>query len=258
MSEFQVAMLASGSKGNAALISSGSQNFLVDIGISCRMLDQRLKAIGLQASELDGVFITHEHTDHVKGLATFTRKYTVPVYSSERTWQAILNKNSQLERRSCRIIKGEIDCGGVKVRSFATSHDAADPHGYSFACAGSQCTYITDTGFVTDTVRQEAAGADTLILEANHDIEMLKNGSYPLLLKQRILSTRGHLSNESAGWLLAGLPQLPENIILAHLSEENNLPHLAIDTVRRIFEGCGRSLDSRLLVASQNQVITDF
>lgn len=127
MSAFQVAMLASGSKGNAALISSGSQNFLVDIGISCRMLDQRLKAIGLQASELDGVFITHEHTDHVKGLATFTRKYTVPVYSSERTWQAILNKNSQLERRSCRIIKGEIDCGGVKVRSFATSHDAADP-----------------------------------------------------------------------------------------------------------------------------------
>lgn len=111
---------------------------------------------------------------------------------------------------------------------------------------------------MTDTVRQEAAGADTLILEANHDIEMLKNGSYPLLLKQRILSTRGHLSNESAGWLLAGLPQLPENIILAHLSEENNLPHLAIDTVRRIFEGCGRSLDSRLLVASQNQVITDF
>lgn len=258
MSAFRVAMLASGSKGNAALISSGGRNFLVDIGISCRMLDNRLKEIGLTAQELDGVFITHEHTDHVKGLATFTKKYSVPVYSSERTWQAILRKDDKVQRKSCRVIGSSLDCGGVQVRSFATSHDAADPHGYSFDCAGSKCTYVTDTGFVTDIVREEAAGADTLILEANHDIKMLQSGSYPELLKRRILSTRGHLSNESAGWLLAKLPQLPENVILAHLSEENNLPQLAVDTVQNIFSSCHRSLDTRLLVASQDKIVTDF
>ena len=118
---------------------------------------------------------------------------------------------------------------------------------------------LEDAGLIaTDVVRDEAAGADTLILEANHDIKMLQSGAYPELLKRRILSTRGHLSNESAGWLLAKLPQLPENIILAHLSEENNLPQLAVETVQNIFDGCRRSLDARLLVAAQNNIVTDF
>lgn len=260
MSSFKVTMLASGSKGNAALISTGKQNFLVDVGISCRMICSRLKEIGLTAEDLDGVFITHEHTDHIKGLTTFAKNYTVPIYSSESTWRMILAKDNKIERRSLRIIKDSLPlkCGEVEIGSFAIPHDAADPHGYTFNLNGSKCAYITDTGFVTDAVRQAAEGADTLILEANHDVEMLKNGSYPQILKQRILSTRGHLSNECAGWLLANMPRVPENVILAHLSQENNRPQLALDTVSNILDTGSRLKETKILVAAQDKIVTDF
>ena len=258
MNAFKVTMLASGSKGNSALISTGKQNFLVDMGISCKMLTSRLKEVGFCVEDLDGIFLTHEHTDHVKGLATFTKKYTVPIYSSELTWRAILSKETKIERRNCRVIGGALKCGEVEVNSFEIPHDAVDPHGYVFKCNGSKCAYITDTGFVTPAVRQAAEDADTIILEANHDVEMLKNGIYPPHLKQRILSTRGHLSNESAGWLLANLPRLPENIILAHLSQENNLPRLALDTVRNILDGASLFNEARILVAAQDSIVKDY
>ena len=258
MNAFKVTLLASGSKGNSALISTGKQNFLVDMGISCKMLTSRLKEVGFCVEDLDGIFLTHEHTDHVKGLATFTKKYTVPIYSSELTWRAILSKEPKIERRNCRIIGGALKCGEVEVNSFEIPHDAVDPHGYVFKCNGSKCAYITDTGFVTPAVRQAAEDADTIILEANHDVEMLKNGIYPPHLKQRILSTRGHLSNESAGWLLANLPRLPENIILAHLSQENNLPRLALDTVRNILDGASLFNEARIIVAAQDSIVKDY
>lgn len=258
MNVFKVTMLASGSKGNSALISTGKQNFLIDMGISCRMLTTRLGEVGLCADDLDGVFITHEHTDHVKGLATFTKKYAVPIYSSEMTWRAVLSKEPKIERNRCRIIADALRCGEVEVNSFAIPHDAVDPHGYVLKCNGSKCAYITDTGFVTQAVREAAEDADTLILEANHDVEMLRNGSYPEVLKQRILSTRGHLSNESAGWLLANLPRIPENIILAHLSQENNLPGLALDTVRNILDGASLFNDTRIFVASQDRIVKNY
>ena len=258
MNAFKVTMLASGSKGNSALISTGKQNFLVDMGISCKMLTSRLKEVGFCVEDLDGIFLTHEHTDHVKGLATFTKKHTVPIYSSELTWRAILSKEPKIERRNCRIIGGALKCGEVEVNSFEIPHDAVDPHGYVFKCNGSKCAYITDTGFVTPAVRQAAEDADTIILEANHDVEMLKNGIYPPHLKQRILSTRGHLSNESAGWLLANLPRLPENIILAHLSQENNLPRLALDTVRNILDGASLFNEARIIVAAQDSIVKNY
>ncbi len=204
---------------------------------------------------MDAVFLKHEHTDHVKGLATFTKKHNVPIYSSEQTWRAILSKDAKIDRRSCRIIAGSLKCGEVEVNSFMIPHDAIDPHGYFFTCNGKKCSYITDTGFVTEAVRQAAEGADTLIIEANHDVEILKNGVYPQILKQRILSTRGHLSNECAGWLLANLPRLPENIILAHLSQENNLPRLALDTVRNILDGNGTLNQTQIVVASQDRIV---
>lgn len=258
MSAFKVTMLASGSKGNSALISTGKQNFLIDVGISCKMLTTRLSEVGLCVDDLDAIFLTHEHTDHVKGLATFTKKYSVPIYSSELTWRAILAKDPKIERRSCRVIGGALRCGEVEVNSFEIPHDAIDPHGYVLQCNGSKCAYITDTGFVTEAVRQAAENADTLILEANHDIEMLKQGSYPPILKQRILSTRGHLSNESAGWLLANLPRIPEKIILAHLSQENNLPRLAHDTVRNILSEASLFNDARIFVAAQDKIVKDY
>ena len=260
MSNFKVAMLASGSKGNAALISTASQRFLVDMGISCRALVGRLKEVDCQPQDLSGIFITHEHVDHVKGLVTFLKKYQVPVYSSEKTWRAILSKYTALERRNLQIINSGVDCGDVEIRSFPIPHDAVDPHGYVFTqrSTGARCTYLTDTGFPTDFAREAADGAETLILEANHDLEMLKNGSYPYVLKQRILGTRGHLSNASAGWLLTQLRRLPENIILAHLSQENNLPSLALKTVEQSLDEVHRLGDTNLVVASQERIVTNY
>ncbi len=258
MSVFKVAMLASGSKGNAALISAGARHFLVDVGISCRVLEGRLQALGLAPGDLDAVFITHEHTDHVKGLGSFLNKYAGPVYSSEKTWRAILARDSSVERRRCRLIGGALACGAVTVSAFPVPHDAVDPHGYTFLHAGGKCAYITDAGFVSEDVRQAAEGAETLILEANHDVEMLKRGSYPPQLKQRILSSRGHLSNEGAGWLLAQLQRLPETVFLAHLSRENNRPEVALATVTAILKAHGRLRQPRLLTAEQDKIITDF
>ncbi len=260
MDDFHVVMLASGSKGNAALISTRSQRFLVDVGISCRALAGRLKEIGAAPEELDGVFLTHEHSDHVRGLATFLKKYRVPVYSSEKTWQAILAKEDSIDRRCCRLMGKSLLIGGVRVDSFAVPHDAADPHGYSFTQQdnGAKCTYLTDTGFITSTVREAVCGSQILILEANHDVEMLRNGDYPLELKRRILSTRGHLSNESAGRFLSELAQLPRHVILAHLSEHNNRPQLALDTIKNILDSGHRLQETEFFVASQNAVVADF
>lgn len=259
MSSFQIAMLASGSKGNAAVIVNREQYFLVDMGLSCRELVKRLKEIQLKPEQLAAVFITHEHTDHIKGLATFSKKYAVPIYTSERTWRAILNRETDILRRSCHIIATNISYNNVNISSFEIPHDAADPHGYIFEDMenGGKCCYLTDTGFVTDTVISAVKDAETLVLEANHDVVMLKNGRYPQVLKQRILSTRGHLSNASAGMLLANMTKLPKHIFLAHLSEENNKPDLALQTVQGMLQEAGK-LQPRIFVASQDEVVTNY
>ena len=258
--DFQVVMLASGSKGNAALISTDSQRFLVDVGISCRELVKRMQQVGAAPEELDGVFVTHEHVDHVKGLVTFAKKYQVPLYASQGTWRAVFSRYPQLNRANCRLTGNRLLVGDVSVACFAISHDAAQPQGYSFLwrAGETKCTSVTDTGFVTPDVREAVRGSDVLVLEANHDVEMLKNGSYPYELKQRILGTRGHLSNLTAGQFLLQLEKMPKHIFLAHLSEQNNLPKLALDTVKNVLDSKKRLQETRLLVANQHQPVADF
>ena len=258
MTTFHVAMLASGSKGNAALVSAGTRHFLVDAGLSCRELNRRLQTLGLGIEKLDAVFITHEHIDHIKGLETLCKNYRVPVYATLKTWYWIFNRLKISDKSCCLSWQQPVTLDGVTIDHFPVPHDAADPHGYTFTCNanGAKCTYLTDTGFVTDEVRQAAENSEILILEANHDVEMLKNGSYPQTLKQRILSTRGHLSNESAGRLLALLECRPKIVFLAHLSEENNRPALACKTVRDILKKHGlKPGDMQIFVASQHEVV---
>ncbi|MCD8175844.1 MAG: MBL fold metallo-hydrolase [Phascolarctobacterium sp.] len=253
---FRVTMLASGSKGNAALIKMEGYAFLVDIGIGPQVLKKRLFEAGSEPEGLDGVFITHEHMDHIKGLALFMKKYDVPVFASARTWRAILSREAEIDRRFCHVMDDEIRCGDVSVKSFPVLHDAADPRGYIFSLGARKCAYVTDTGFVSDAVRHAAEDAEILIIEANHDLEMLKNGIYPEDLKHRISGNRGHLSNAAAGWLLSQLKSLPKSVILAHLSQENNRPDLAFETVNSMLGIRGQEI--RITVASQDFIVSDF
>ena len=255
--EFKISVLASGSKGNATVISAGGKNILIDAGISCRQLVQRLREAGLQPEDLDAVLLTHEHRDHVNGLPVFSRNYHLPVFANEATWRYIPQRG-ELERASCRLMPKLLETDGLKITSFAVPHDAASTVGYVFTCAGARCVYLTDVGFITEEIKENVAGADTLVLEANHDEEMLKKGTYPYALKQRILGTRGHLSNKAAGWLLSQMERLPGEVILAHLSQENNTPELALETVRGILDAGETGGDTQIYVASQDEIVKNY
>ena len=166
-SEFEITILASGSKGNAAVIRAGEQAFLVDVGISCRQLTERLHQAGMKPEDLTGVLLTHEHNDHVKGLPVFCRKYRLPVFANERTWQ-YMPKKSEMERSCCRLLPKKLSSGSLEIIPFAVPHDAASTVGYVFKSGGSKCTYLTDVGFVTDEVRQNIADADVVVLSLIH------------------------------------------------------------------------------------------
>lgn len=259
MSCFQVAVLASGSKGNATVMRCESGMVLVDAGISCRRITQGMQRLGLRPENLDAVFITHEHIDHVQGLETFIKKYPVPVFASAGTWRGIKQTLPRLDLQLCnRHIfspQTEITLGGLQVRSFSISHDALEPSGYAFRCKGHTFAYVTDTGYVSDLVKRELDGAEILVLETNHDPILLKNGRYPLPLQKRILGTRGHLANETAGHLLATLRTLPRQVFLAHLSQENNTPDLALTTVRSIVQQQYPKAVIQFYVTSQDEVV---
>lgn len=255
--EFKISVLASGSKGNAAVITAGGTSFLIDAGISCRSLTQRLNAIGMQPEDLEGILLTHEHRDHISGLPLVSRKYRLPVFANEATWR-YLPQRAEMERSSCRLLPKCLQTGGLKITSFGVPHDAASAVGYVFDYAGARCVYLTDVGFITEEIKSTVAGADTLVLEANHDEEMLKKGAYPYALKQRILGTRGHLSNRAAGWLLAQMERLPGEVFLAHLSQENNTPELALQTVRGMLDAKETGEGTQIYVASQENIVKNY
>ena len=257
MSDFQVHVLASGSKGNAIYIQSGGTALLIDAGISARRITNGLAEIGVKPADLSGILLTHEHSDHVAGLPVFCRKYGVPVYAKEATWYG-LNSRRDIEPACCRVLQNSLKLGELSIEAFSIPHDAADPVGFVLTNGGDKCTVATDVGFVTDVVRTALEDADVVVLEANHDVNMLKNGSYPRVLQQRIMSNRGHLSNADAAWTLAKLPPKANmDVFLAHLSHENNTPGLAYNTVRDVLETAGRLPTVRLFVTSQVRRVTN-
>lgn len=244
----QVHILASGSTGNSVFIEMGGKKFLVDIGISARRIEQGLAGIGVQAAGLDGVFITHEHSDHIKGLDVFIRRHQIPVYTRPDTWAHIACRN-KLPFECCRDLGDGMDIGPVKIKPFQISHDAADPVGFCFYHQNNKCVLATDMGMVTPVVEQSIANADVLILESNHDVDMVKNGSYPYFLKNRILGDQGHLSNHQAGTLLSRIDRKSHmQVFLAHLSQENNIPGLADRTVSAILEKNGCTVGEEIIL----------
>ena len=246
----QVLVLASGSKGNAVYVELDGTRILLDAGISATRIRNGLAENGIDAATLDGVLITHEHIDHVAGLATLEKWYHLPIYSREGTFRHMGNL-AKLPSDCLHAIEDEFVLGNVRIEAFSTLHDAADPVGYRI-CGSENCTLATDLGFVSSSVQEALEGADVLVLEANHDPGILKNGSYPWPLKQRILSNRGHLANSDAAWALARMRQVPGYVFLAHLSEENNRPELAKNTIQAILEQQG--VQTELLLTSQTEV----
>ena len=237
----RVAVLASGSKGNAAYIELDGVRLLIDAGISARRITRSLADLGVDAASLDGVFVTHEHSDHIKGLPTLLKQYRLPLFAPPATLRAI-GESLAVPEDTFTPLAGDVMLGSVAVKSFSTLHDAASPVGYA-VCGSEKCALATDLGFLTNDVMAAIEGSDVLILEANHDRELLQSGSYPWRLKQRILSNRGHLSNSAAAWALVRLKKRPRAVFLAHMSQENNRPALACDTVQDILSSRGMALD---------------
>ncbi|MCI8417461.1 MAG: MBL fold metallo-hydrolase [Lachnospiraceae bacterium] len=229
--------IASGSSGNCIYIGSDNNSLLIDAGISGKRVEAGLKELDLCGRDVDGVLITHEHSDHIKGLGVLARKFALPIYGTRGTLKAIKRTANlgPIPEELFREIKPDVDfqVGDLTVSPFRVSHDAAEPVAYRLTCQGKSAAVATDLGVYTDYTVEKLQRLDVLLLEANHDIHMLEVGGYPYYLKQRILGERGHLSNESAGQLLCRvLHDNLKRIFLGHLSKENNYAELAYETVR--------------------------
>ena len=221
--------LASGSSGNAALLSRNGTHVLLDAGISCRRITAALQQLGLTPADLSGILITHCHTDHTSGLNTIVKHWDVPIFASRSTCSQLAYRMAGIEGRLCSIsLETGFSLGSFTVTAFPTAHDAPGACGYRLDDVG----FLTDTGFVTDEAADILSGAALLVLEANHDVETLRSGPYPYYLKQRILGSEGHLSNEAAAEFARICAENgTREIVLAHLSHENNTPAMAHNAV---------------------------
>lgn len=236
-----VETLASGSSGNCTLVAEGNSRVLIDAGISYKKITQGLSELGLTISDIDAVMMTHEHKDHIKGLGVLERKRCIPVYGTSGTIAAVKADCSLGKMPEDIFYQIEADSsfslGELTFYPFGIDHDAAEPVAYRIEAGGRKAAVATDLGTYNDYTVRNLSGLDAILLEANHDVRMLEAGPYPYQLKQRIRSDRGHLSNDAAGGLLAriaheGLKQ----VMLGHLSKENNMVELAALTVRQTIE----------------------
>lgn len=231
------ASIASGSSGNCTYVGSENTHILIDAGISGRRIEEGLKELDLKAEDLDGIFITHEHSDHIQSLGILARKYELPVYGTKETLEEIAKKSSlgtySRELLTSVCTDEDISVGDLTIRPFRVDHDAKNPVAYRVESGKKSAAVVTDIGHYTSYVADHLKGINVLLLEANHDVRMLESGSYPYRLKQRILSRRGHLSNEACGRLLSHiLHDQIKKIFLGHLSKKNNYEALAYEAVR--------------------------
>ena len=250
--------IASGSSGNCIYVGEGEHHILIDAGISRKRIVEGLNGIGVQPEQLDAIFVTHEHSDHIQGLPMMVKAFQVPVYATGGTLDGIRERDKQGIIQMDNLFQVHADqtvqIGGMHITPFRISHDAAEPVCYTVEAGGHKASVATDMGKYDDYTVEHLAGSELLLLEANHDISMLEAGSYPYPLKCRILSERGHLSNEDSGRLLCRLlHERLQYIFLAHLSKENNYPELAYETVKcQLWEEMGmRHLPFQLKVAER-------
>ncbi|MGE5631499.1 MAG: MBL fold metallo-hydrolase [Caulobacteraceae bacterium] len=231
--------LSSGSSGNCIFVGNESSGVLVDCGVSGKEILNNLKNIGVCTSIIKGILVTHEHSDHIKSVGIVSRKLNIPVYANIKTWNSMSDSIGEVKSENIRVLatEDEFEIEEIGIKSYNIPHDAADPVGYCFYAGKNKVSIATDLGHFSDTVRENISGSDMVLLESNHDIEMLKVGKYPYFLKRRILSDHGHLSNEAAGLAVYELLKTGvREVLLGHLSKENNFPELAYQTVKGILE----------------------
>jgi phosphoribosyl 1,2-cyclic phosphodiesterase len=234
--------LSSGSSGNSIYISTEKVSLLVDSGLSGVRVEQLLRAIGVSPWSIDGLLVTHDHDDHIRGVGVLCRRYNIPVYANALTWNAMNGRIGDIPSQSIReFVSGQgFYIGDLYIKPYSVSHDAQDPVGFTFYDGRAKVSIANDLGCITRDVLEEIADSDFLMLEANHDVEMLKAGPYPWHLKRRILSDKGHLSNEDAGFAVLSMARNRlKAVLLGHLSRENNYPPLAMQTVKGILAGQG-------------------
>lgn len=249
--------LFSSSSGNCTYIGSSGGGVLIDAGVSAKQITLKLNSVGVSEKDIGAVFVTHEHSDHIKGLRVFASKYHIPVYATDGTIRELENLGVLNEKFEIHPIGDGIECNGQFVTSFRTSHDVAESCGYTVITGdGRKICVATDTGIVTPEMREALTGSDLALVESNHDIGMLRNGSYPYLLKRRILSDVGHLSNIDCGDFVTDLVKSgTTRLFLGHLSKENNIPSLAYRTSKSALEcaGAAENRDYILKVAGTDE-----
>lgn len=257
--------LVSGSSGNSTLISDGKTNILIDCGLNGKNCANKLLSAGVSPENVSAILVTHEHSDHISGVGVMSRRYNIPIYATESTWQGMFSSRCSIGKIAPHNIKtiekdSEFEVGSVGVCAFKTPHDSADSVGYNIFIGREKFSVATDMGRVDKGVVARLLGSRSVLLEANHDIEMLKNGAYPYWLKMRILGDSGHLSNESSAKIAACLAKNgTKKIMLGHLSNENNSPSAAYETVKNVLKAEGADVDGDVcLGVAQRYEITDL
>jgi len=234
--------LASGSSGNCQYIETDKVKILIDAGLSGKKIQNALISIDVDPSTINYIFVTHEHKDHTSGIGILSRRYNLPIYANTNTWENMMKDIGEVKESNILTFNSDVEfeLGDLGILPFRISHDAKEPVGYCFYHKKTKLSLLTDTGYASEDVKKRIRNSNLLMIESNHDTEMLKMGKYPWFLKKRILGEYGHLSNEDAGKLLVEvLAGNNENILLAHLSKENNFPELAYQTVANIINEVG-------------------
>ncbi len=253
-------LLGSGSSGNATLISDGSTHILLDVGLSGRETVRRLAECGLSPQQISAIVVSHEHGDHCRGVAPFAKHLEVPVFITDGASAAAGMALDERKRQRIETSR-PFDIGGIGFTPFSIPHDAADPVAFCIEKAGVKIAVVLDLGYVSNLVVERLKGCDALVIESNHDINMLKVGPYPWALKQRVMSRRGHLSNDLvAQFLSGGFDGKARHVVLAHLSEKNNLPELALLSAQRALEERSplACVQTRLEIGRADRISTTF
>lgn len=249
--------LYSGSSGNSMFIASDKTKILIDAGLPGKKIDIALKEINQEPKDLSGIFITHEHSDHVKGVGVLSRKYDIPIYANADTWSAMESNIGKIKENNIKVIdkRSVTEIQDMSIKAFNIPHDAAAPMGYTVSVGQKSISVATDFGTFTKEIYDNIKDSEVILLESNHDVNMLKFGPYPYPLKRRILSEIGHLSNDDCGSAIVELSKcsLNKKIILGHLSNTNNQPDLAYQTVLNVLNENGIKQKEDIILTMANR-----